>query len=174
MKKFFALALFLSFAAPVLAADDATTTQAKEDYRAYVQELKRLGAQYRQITGQMKQVIAEEGVPTWSDDKGIVMTKPDFSGAAAVPAGTSGVKETEKDMTVTFDLPGLDRSALKVSLENQSTLHVTGRRKTTGETVDRIIQLPAPAESAKASYEDGVLSVNLKKTKITAVDVPVR
>lgn len=176
MKTLLAAALFVSAAVPAFAADtDANPAydQARQDYKIYMQELKKLSQQYRELTGEMQKVINEEGYPSFSEDGGIDVVKP---GQAAPAAAGADVKESGKEVTVQLDLPGLDRKDLKVSIENQKTLRVRGKRKATGEAVERLIALPSAAEGAQGQYEDGVLTVKAKKapeTK-TEVAVPVR
>ncbi len=168
--------LFSLCTAPVFAANtDPNYDQAREDYRIYLQELKKLGAQYRELTGEMKKVIAEEGVPTWSEaDDSIKMVKPDFTEAPAaqVAAGTT-IKQSNKDVTATLDLPGLDRKTLKVSIEDKKTLRIRGKRKDNGETVERLVALPVDAEGAEGKYEDGVLTVKAKKSEESKKEVVV-
>lgn len=158
----------LSVAMPSFAADsNVNYDQVREDYRAYLREIKKMSQQYKEFTGEMKKVLAEEGFPTWSDEAGIQVVKP-------VVMGEADVKESAKDMTVKVDLPGLKKDTIKVTIENEKMLRIQARRKQTGEDVERLIELPSSAEGAKAQYEDGVLSVTAKKTHSKAISVPVR
>jgi HSP20 family protein len=165
------LAIVIFFSAlPAFAADQTTNVnydQVREDYRTYLRELKKLSTQYKELTGEMKKVMDEEGYPTWSEEGGVQLAKPAVIGEA-------DVKETDKDMTVKLDLPGLKKDTLKITIEDDKTLKVQAKRKDTDETVERLVALPAPAKEAKATYEDGVLSVNVKKAEQKAISVPVR
>ncbi len=169
-----AVLIFLS-AVPAFAADNNTNPnydQAREDYRIYLQELKKLGAQYRELTGEMKKVIAEEGLPTWSEaDDSIAVVKPDFPVSPA--ASGAEIKESDKEVAVKLDVPGLDRKTLKVSIEDKKTLHIRGKRKDNGEFIERFVALPVAAEGAEGKYEDGVLTVKAKKSEETKKEVVV-
>jgi HSP20 family molecular chaperone IbpA len=171
MKKTLVLLLAaLAFCVPARAADtanDPRMDQVRENNRAYLQEIKRMSLQYMEFTGEMKQVIAEEGLPTWSEEGGVVVTKPAVTSDAPVT-------ETDTDMTVKLDLPGLRKDTLKVSIEDDKMLHVRATRKDPVEEIERIVALPASAEGARAQYEDGVLTVTVKKAHSKAISVPVR
>ena len=52
----------ISFSATNQNTNDPAYDQARQDYRAYLQQLKTLSSQYKQITGEVKKVIQEEGV----------------------------------------------------------------------------------------------------------------
>src|SRR3989338_875504 len=54
--------------------------QAKQDYRVFLEQLKALNSQYKQVTNEMKSVIEEEGVPIFDEDTGdLTIQKPNFS-----------------------------------------------------------------------------------------------
>ena len=94
------------------------------------------------------------------------------------------VSETEKEVIVKAELPGMDPKDIDVSVRGDIlTLH--GERKQEkeekGENFHRVersygsfsrsIQLPAEVDSGKvnATYKDGVLKISLPKTKEAAV-----
>ncbi|HMP88693.1 MAG TPA: Hsp20/alpha crystallin family protein [Kiritimatiellia bacterium] len=101
--------------------------------------------------------------------------RPDF-GWSNLPA--VDIAETDKEITVTADLPGLDEQDIHVSLEND-TLLIRGERKHEKEeknknyyrversygTFHRSIALPdgADRDNIKATFKKGVLNVTIGK-----------
>ena len=93
------------------------------------------------------------------------------------------VSETEKEVIVQAEIPGIDAKDIDISV-NGNRLTLQGERKQEeekkGEHFHRIersygafsrdIELPAQVDSDKvvATYKDGVLKVNLPKTKESA------
>lgn len=101
------------------------------------------------------------------------------------------VSETEKELTVKAELPGIERDHIDISLD-ENTLVIKGEKnqekEETGEHYHRVersygsfyrsIRLPAAVEKDKidASYHDGILKVVMPKSKeakerITHVEV---
>ena len=90
------------------------------------------------------------------------------------------VSETDNEIRLTAELPGVDREDLEVSVSNDR-LTIRGEKKKQHEKSDqdfyrleryygsfqRTIPLPCEVESDQvdASFKDGILSVVLKKTK---------
>lgn len=88
------------------------------------------------------------------------------------------VRESEKEILVTMEVPGMEKSDYNVTIEG-NTLFVTGEKRMETESQDerfhvleraygsfqRAIPLPGTvdAENATASYRNGVLTVKLKK-----------
>jgi HSP20 family protein len=162
----------------------AAFEQARKDYRTYLNELKALHAQYKEITGEIQKVLREEGLPSWEE-----------GGSDQGTFGDVDIQETAKTMVVKADLPGLEKDALKVSVENGRTLKIKGARELEKvETKEaggakvykserqhggflRQIELPADAEDTglQASYENGVLTVTIPKRESAGkeVEVPV-
>ena len=173
---------------------NAVYDQARQDYRGYLQQLKVLNQQYKQITGEMSKIIKEEGVPSW-DMGGIAPAltpgQNDGKSFAAVD-----IQETDKDMVVKMDLPGVNKDNIKLKIENNKMLRVQGERheekKETQITPDthyqrterqhgvfeRVIELPALASDSgtDAKYENGVLTVKILKapTPKKEINVPVK
>jgi len=93
------------------------------------------------------------------------------------------VKETEEEVIVTMDLPGMDKADVDISV-TENSLEVKAERKTEEEEkeeefyrkertisrFERSLTLPAEvkAEEAKASLKEGVLEVHLPKVEVTA------
>jgi len=93
------------------------------------------------------------------------------------------VKETDEEVVVTMDLPGMDKADVEISV-TEDTLEVKAERKVEKEEkeeefrrkersfarFERSLTLPAEvkAEEAKASLKDGVLEVHLPKVEVTA------
>lgn len=192
MKKILSFTSFTFFLATcALAAtqsndQNAAYDQARQDYRTYLQQLKVLNRQYKQITGEMSKIIKEEGVPTW--DMGGTESGKTFAAA--------DIQETEKDMVVKMDLPGVNKDNLKLKIENNRMLRVQGERneekqqtQITPDTryqrterqqgsFERVIELPALASDSgtEAKYENGVLTVKILKAPTAAkeINVPVK
>ena len=88
MKKilsFVSLTFFLTTATLAAAQSNdqnAAYDQARQDYRGYLQQLKVLNQQYKQITGEMSKIIKEEGVPSW--DMGVAESGKTIA-AAPIP-----------------------------------------------------------------------------------------
>ena len=94
------------------------------------------------------------------------------------------VSETGKEIVVHAELPGMDPKDIDVSV-NGRLLNINGERRQEqvdkGENYHRIerrygsfsrsFELPAEvdAEKVKATYKDGVLKLNLPKTKEASV-----
>lgn len=161
-------------------ASTATTQQAQADYKSYIEQLKQLSQQYKQVSGHIQEVLKETGVPTFDENSGeIKMVKYDPSAPEAKVLKTEDarIQETNSDMTVNLDLPGLDKRSVSISIEQQNTLKIKAKRKT-GEEIERQVELPYPAKDkdAKAKYEDGVLSVIVPKATISksSVSVPLQ
>jgi HSP20 family protein len=88
------------------------------------------------------------------------------------------VSETEKEVTVSAELPGLDEKDITVDLD-EDTLTIRGEKKETHEkknrrwyrsevtygTFERVIPLPAhvKGDKSKARFKKGVLTVSLPK-----------
>ena len=108
-------------------------------------------------------------------------------GGMGMPTASGGVRvdvcEGMDDVVVVADLPGVERENLAVRLLSPTELGISGARcSETAETVgagrvrrlertcgrmDRVVSFPsdATAECAKASLENGVLTVRLRKAE---------
>ncbi len=91
------------------------------------------------------------------------------------------IYETENELVFKADVPGVDKNAIEVKMEN-GTLAIKGERKFTDETkkngyyrvergygnFSRYFTLPdtVDAEKVAADYKDGVLTVMLPKKEI--------
>ena len=170
-------------ALPLAAASGADQStydkeQMKQDYRAFLQQLKALNAQYKDITGEIGKVMKEEGAPSWdmgdgSNLLGQVNPKED---TLLIPEPGTTIKDGEKEMTVTVDMPGIRRDTLKIAVQDGKKLTISANRKTETENkkVEKSIDLPSAvdAKGAKAIYEDGVL--NMKLAKISSKEVLIQ
>jgi HSP20 family protein len=87
------------------------------------------------------------------------------------------VYQTEGEYTVEIDLPGIDRTALEISLDDNSSLVIRGERVIENEGQHRVerphgrflrkFSVPATVDqkAIAAEYKDGVLRVRLPKRK---------
>ena len=180
---FLTIFLMMSFI-PALLADtqdqNANYDQARQNYRTYLEQLKTLSQQYSQVTGQMKQFLKEEGVPQWNENTGEISVQPYVEPVSATNNSVldkAQVQETDKDMTVSVDLPGAKKDSIKVSIQDGKLLHITAARKiqNTDQAIEKLIALPVPAQErgTRAKYEDGVLTITILKAAKKEVVVPV-
>lgn len=176
MKKIFFLIFSLLFTTSIAFSDtpsdqtSAAAQKARQDYRAYLEELKALNRQYKEITAQTAKIIKEEGVPQWDEATDSLV----IGDAGWVPS----IKQTDTEMVVSVDLPGLQRESIKVSVVDGLFLKINAARKNSSSPVEKQIKLPLAAEGndARAAYEDGVLTVTLRKAPPSKkeIEVPVR
>ena len=183
MKSKYLIALtFLVFAANAHAQTEQTTynkEQLKQDYRTFLQQLKSLNAQYKEITGEMGKVMKEEGVPTWDmGNEGKTASESKTENTEDLGGGAY-LKDSQRDMTLTIDLPGYKKDSIKLSYKDSKTLQVNAQRKLDSLTrsFERAFDLPASADqkNSVATYEDGVLNVKIPKTTSPQeVAIPIR
>lgn len=164
--------LFPQQAFPDTSSDQtsAAAEKARQDYRAYLEQLKTLNRQYKEITAETARIVKEEGLPQWDEATDSLIVAP----AAPPPS----IQQTDKEMTVSVELPGLRRESIKVSVVDDLILKISAAHKSSSSLVEKRVRLPAPAEGkdARAAYEDGVLTVTLLKapTAKKEVLVPVK
>ncbi|HEX5037392.1 MAG TPA: Hsp20/alpha crystallin family protein [bacterium] len=119
-----------------------------------------------------------------------------FNDLGVLPAGVPDfnarldVAETDKAVTVTADLPGLDEKDIELSL-NDNVLSLKGEKKAEEEGKNyfrkertygafyREIEIPAEVDAAKveAAFKNGVLTVTLpksEKSKETSRKIPIK
>lgn len=98
-------------------------------------------------------------------------------------AGTAGfeLSETDDEIRVKAELPGMDEKEIQVSVEEDEMLTIRGERREERETkkrnyhvseisyggYSRTVPLPAPVDAAKAKakFKHGVLTLTLPKTE---------
>ena len=111
----------------------------------------------------------------------------DFAAEAPAAAGDvmkplADVMETDDEVVVTVDLPGMDKGDVEISVAEE-LLEIRAERKEEKEEkgeefyrkersfsrYERSLKLPAEvrADDAKASLKDGVLTVRLPKVEVT-------
>ncbi len=160
------------------AQDSASLDKAKKDYAVLLQKITEMSQQYGQVTGQMKQVVKDQGVPVWDDKESKIKISHDVNFA------DNGIfHETDREIKVVMEKPGLRKGSIRVTIENDKTLHLRAFKKSieTGksdEMIDEKIDLPSMVSDPgpKARYEDGILTVVIKKSfsQQKTVDVPVQ
>ena len=186
MKKFILAFLALFLVVPALADQtdrdrNAAYDQARNEYRLYLQQLKELNRQYKEVTGEIGKIIKEEGLPTW--DAGDMVLGADLGGEALSNFGDTDVQETDTEIIVTVDLPGLKKNEVKVSIVDHKALKIQGEREASKEKIkesagirfykserqygefEKLIELPSTVQDqgTEAKYEDGVLTVRILK-----------
>ena len=173
MRTHFVLFTLIFFNSYALAADNTQNNpaydQARQDYREYLKQLKVLSRQYKEVTGEMKKVIQEEGVPVWDDNEGgIEWVKPELS--------TDRVEQTPNEMVMKFEVPGLLKNSLKIRIDEANVLQISGRYKEDGkQPFQERVKLPALAKGkdAEARYEDGILTVRIPKAEPAHKEIAV-
>jgi len=166
---------FVAWAATNSNTADSAADQARQDYRAYLEKLKELSTQYGQITGQIKEVIKEEGVPTIDENTGQIKITHDLNFSGSGP-----VQETEKDIKIVIEKPGLKKDSIRVTVENNRTLRIRAVKKAgqAGQQEERFeeaydLSSPVQDNNTHAKYEDGILTVTLQKIQTPKKTVPV-
>ncbi len=148
------------------------TQEVKEDYRLFLQKLKQLNSQYKQITGEITKVMKEEGVPSWQTEEPIVEETVLDSEPGVV------IKENASDMTVAMNLPGVNRDSIKIVIQDNKKLNISAQKKnqTPAKTIHKSIELPSAVEpnGAKATYRDGVLMLKIQKIASKEVAIPLK
>lgn len=123
--------------------------------------------------------LIESGLPTWFETNEL-FEDDFFNNGKTVPA--MNVKENEKTFHIELAIPGFKKEEIEVSLEND-LLHVSGnsKKEKVEETAegytrkefgynafDRKIVVPSTIDKekeVKATYNNGILQLQLAKTK---------
>ena len=162
-----------------MAADQAPAydkEQVKKDYKIFMEQLKSLNAQYKEITGEIGKVMKEEGVPAW--ELGDTSKEQSQQPAVQDLGGGAFLKETDGEMILSLDLPGYKRDSIKLSFQDGKKLLVNaqGRLETTARSYDRSFDLPVPGDQkdTSATYQDGVLTVKVPKVATKEVVIPIQ
>ena len=90
------------------------------------------------------------------------------------------IEETDKDVLVTAEIPGMSKEEVKIDIRN-NTLTLSGEKKQEKEIKEKnyyrlerrygsfqrsfVIPAEIDRDKVKASYKDGILSITLPKTK---------
>ncbi|MBI4352813.1 MAG: Hsp20/alpha crystallin family protein [Candidatus Omnitrophica bacterium] len=188
----FYFSVFMSFALAVSDSErDAATAQARQDYRAYLDQLRELRKQYQGVIGEVRKIVREEGLPTWGEEGEEEGRMPYAPTMAA-----TDIEETDKEIIVKMDLPGIRKDNINVTVENNEVLRISGSRETEKEEkketqdsryhrherqyggFERTIKLPASVrdDATQAKYENGVLTIRVPKAPESKkkVVVPVK
>lgn len=139
----------------------------------------------RPFSGPMSSLLSAFDVDDWFrglDDNGFFRRLPAALRTETLPA--CNVAETEKEVTVTLDLPGLEEKDIKVELMG-NRLTVSGERKWEQEkkgreyhrvevqygAFERSLVMPeglrTDPEAVQATYKNGVLEVRVPKREPT-------
>ena len=176
-------ALFIVYQSPVWALTQSNTydkEQVKRDYKVFLDQLKALNVQYKEITGEISQVMKEEGTPQWDMGEGLSLggtpTKEDKK--VQDLGGGAYLKETDREMVLTVDLPGYKKDSIKLSFKDGKTLLITAQRQleTLTKSFERTFELPIPGDqkNTSAAYAEGVLTVKIPKVATQEVVIPVK
>ncbi len=121
----------------------------------------------------------------FEDGAGLVRWDPAESGASMIAMPTFDVAETDKDIDVRVELPGLDEKDIEITLdENILTIRGEKKQERTEKKKNyylsecrygqfhRAVPLPAgiDRDKAKAAFKKGVLRITLPKTEAAQTD----
>lgn len=137
----------------------------------------------RRLMRQMERMMDESFMPSGRPYTGAFGEESFFNPLA-------DVEETEKEMIVTVDLPGMEKAGINVKLKNGDTLEIQGKRDTVEETEEKglyrrerrfgefrkVILLPARGKESNitATYKDGVLRIVIpKEEEEKSIQIPV-
>ena len=161
-----------SLQSPCFAADSNNTQntvdmqKAREEYRIFLQKLKQLNGEYKQVTGQMAQIIKEEGVPTWD------------SVDLDEPAERVSFKQTADEWIVSVNMPGIKKDTIRITVREGINLSLSADPKDSENPQKVEIQAKLPVAvkdtGAKASYEDGVVTIRFTKLPTQEVVVSIQ
>jgi HSP20 family protein len=121
---------------------------------------------------------------------------PEYLESSQLPASRESqvpyvdVIDREKDIVVTVDLPGVEKGDIRINVRD-NTLEISAEKKAVRENEDegylrrergysrfyRAIRLPTPVDDSRAhaSFNNGVLEVNLPKAeKKAGSNIPIK
>ena len=159
---------------------NVNSEELKQDYRAFLQQLKQLNSQYKQVTGEITKVMKEEGVPTWdagNEAKELDKLFPQEPTVLSPELGVT-IKESANEMIISMDLPGIKKDTIKLTMKDNKKLTVFAHKKddTVIKTIEKTVELPSFGEpkGTRATYEDGVLTLKIQKINSNEVIIPVK
>ena len=172
---------------------EAAYAQARQDYSVFLTQLKALNSQYKEITTEIQKVVKEEGLPVWDVNTGQSGFITSQNSSERAPFGDADIKETDKEMIIKVDLPGVKKEEINIKIENGKILRIQGTRDENIETkeetaqaqyqrverlhgkFERVIELPSQARETgtEAKYENGVLTVRIPKAAEAKKEVAV-
>ena len=162
--------IFLSILASVLMAGAVYAVVPEQNDDVY-RDLDQLKLQIRKMKREMSSLMKEISTDYSSDSKALV-------GGWGQDISID-VTQTDKDVLVRADLPGMDKDKIEVTLEQNKILKIAGsrdvmtNRTSQGVIVQerargafaRTIELPVECRSdgIKAAYNNGVLDISIPK-----------
>jgi HSP20 family protein len=167
MKRLLMSALFSIL---LISASWAISTPTEEDYQNLEQTRAKLVRMQREMNKFMKDLAS----PYMDQDK---------AGMGAFGTDVRvDVTDSDKDIVVKADLPGMTKDKIDIRLENNRMLTISGsrdvmmkqespgivRQERMNGHFERVLELPAEceAQSIKATYNEGVLQIVLPKKKV--------
>lgn len=178
MKKIIPIVLILIATVGVIHAQDLTDERTAEELAVM---RKKLGRLQREMNSMMRDVImnAGAGVPA-----------PDISGSAFGGDVNVDILQTDKNVIVRADLPGMQKDKIDIILENNRMLKIAGSREITKSVntpgvvkqerfsgrFEKVVELPCEVENSgvNAVYKDGVLEVSIPKRVQTKKEEKVK
>ncbi len=173
--------------APTGVYQQITPQQREELKRTMTQTAQQVGQvtkDFKQFYSELQQAVKESGIVEEVNKMNLNGTAANSASAAAGGFGATDIRVAENDMTVTVDLPGVDKKNLSVALAEASSLRIRVDRKAVDDpseyrqaeryrgNFDKTVQLPYKAVGKKfsAQLKNGVLTVVIPKAKTAAAD----
>ncbi len=162
--------------------------QLKTTMKQTAQQVGQATKDFKEFYAELQKAVQDSGIVEEVNKMNLGGSAASSSSAGAAGFGAADVKVAATSMTVTVDLPGVDKKNLAVSLAENSQLKIKVDRKSPDEPSDyqlseryrgnfeKTIQLPykAKGSSFKAELKNGVLTVTIPKEKTAALnEVPI-
>jgi len=97
-----------------------------------------------------------------------------FDMTEAIPRSTYSVDETDENIAITADLPGVKQEDIQIALEN-GVLSVYAKRKGHSYAYAWLLPKTVDNEAIEAEYENGVLTLTLPKLETAKLrQIPVK
>jgi len=165
--------------------------QLKTTMKQTAQQVGQATKDFKEFYAELQKAVQDSGIVEEVNKMNLGGTQASSSSSAGSAGfGAADVKVASTSMTVTVDLPGVDKKNLSVSLAESSQLKIKVDRKAADDPSDyqlaeryrgnfeKTIQLPykAKGSSFKAELKNGVLAVTIPKEKSAApneVAIPI-
>lgn len=156
----------------------------KQTMRQTAQQVGQVTKDFKEFYGELQKAVQESGIVEEANKMNFGESSGSSSGSTSGGFGATDIRVAETDMTVTVDLPGVDKKNLSVTLAEASALRIKVDRHAADAPAeyrlseryrgnfDKTVQLPYKAVGKKfnAQLRDGVLTVVIPKEKTAAAD----
>lgn len=156
----------------------------KQTMAQTAQQIGQVTKDFKQFYSELQQAVKDSGIVEEVNKMNLGGATAGSASAAAAGFGATDIRVGDKDMTVTVDLPGVEKKALSVSLAEASSLRIRVSRNAADDPseyrlaeryrgdFDKTVPLPYKAVGKKfsAQLKNGVLTVVIPKEKTAASD----